>query len=70
MEYRRFSDALVIRLDRGDEVVSCLTEAVKKLFFNEEISMSFSFYPDEETLDLKGTETLEAKKYALRSIWD
>ncbi len=30
MEYRRFSDALVIRLDRGDEVVSCLTEAVKR----------------------------------------
>ena len=41
-----------------------------ELFFNDEISMSFSFYPDEETLDLKGTETLEAKKYALRSIWD
>ena len=30
MECRRFSDALVIRLDRGDEVVSCLTEAVKR----------------------------------------
>ena len=30
MEYRRFPDALVIRLDRGDEVVSCLTEAVKR----------------------------------------
>ncbi len=30
MEYKRFSDVCVIRLDRGDEAVACLMEVVRR----------------------------------------
>jgi len=30
MEYRRFDDAYVIRLDRGDEIISCITDFCRK----------------------------------------
>ncbi len=30
MEYRRFEDAYVIRLDRGDEIIASITEFCKK----------------------------------------
>ena len=36
MEYRRFNDTYVVRLDRGEELVSCLKELCEK----EEISLA------------------------------
>ncbi|MBQ8994870.1 MAG: glycoside hydrolase family 32 protein [Oscillospiraceae bacterium] len=41
-----------------------------EVFINDEISMSFSFYPDEETFRIEGLGSIKAEKYDLRSIWD
>lgn len=30
MEYRKFGDTFIVRMDRGEEIVSCLTDLCKK----------------------------------------
>ena len=40
-----------------------------EIFLNEEISMSFSFYPDKEKLNIENLDEILAGKYSLNTIW-
>lgn len=40
-----------------------------EIFLNEEISMSFSFYPDKEKLSIESLDEILAGKYSLNTIW-
>ena len=69
MEYRRYQDAMVVRLDPGDEVVSCLAQAVKESGLRQ-ASVSGIGAINEVTLGVFDTETHEYHKYTHKGVYE